>query len=207
MSFSATHPFTNINLSDVSIWEVHSICAVVKSYIRNLEEPVYTSACYENLITLSQEKDDSKRIFGYRKLHETLDDAHRATLVYIMNHLRRVADHAIENKMQIKNIAIVFGPTLISPGGESTMASLGDMKHQCKIVEDLVRFHGEIFPRQEVTTNGNGGNEMSLNSESKTNSTPTASMYSTDTDSDDLHFGLASLNAVSVDDPVVQPSV
>ena len=41
--------------------------------------------------------------------------AHRSTLSLLLRHLIRVTEFADHNRMQIPNLAIVFGPTLMWP--------------------------------------------------------------------------------------------
>jgi hypothetical protein len=45
----------------------------------------------------------------------SLPQAHRATLAYLLRHLIRVTELKETNRMQIPNLAIVFGPTLMWP--------------------------------------------------------------------------------------------
>jgi hypothetical protein len=43
-------------------------------------------------------------------------------------------------------LAIVFGPTLIRPGDDSTVTMVTDMSHQCRIVETLIDKVDFFFP-------------------------------------------------------------
>ena len=40
--------------------------------------------------------------------------------------------------MEVRNLAIVFGPTVIRTGDDSMMAMVKDMSDQCRIVETLI---------------------------------------------------------------------
>ena len=40
--------------------------------------------------------------------------------------------------MDVRNLAIVFGPTIIRTGDDSMMAMVKDMSDQCRIVETLI---------------------------------------------------------------------
>lgn len=40
--------------------------------------------------------------------------------------------------MEVRNLAIVFGPTIIRTGDDSMMAMVKDMSDQCRIVETLI---------------------------------------------------------------------
>lgn len=41
-------------------------------------------------------------------------------------------------QMEVRNLAIVFGPTIIRTGDDSMMAMVKDMSDQCRIVETLI---------------------------------------------------------------------
>lgn len=40
--------------------------------------------------------------------------------------------------MEVRNLAIVFGPTVIRTGDDSMAAMVKDMSDQCRIVETLI---------------------------------------------------------------------
>ena len=48
--------------------------------------------------------------------------------------------------MEARNLAIVFGPTLIRPGDDNTVTMVTDMSHQCRIVETLIDKTDHFFP-------------------------------------------------------------
>ena len=50
------------------------------------------------------------------------------------------------NKMEARILVIVFGPTLICPGDDSTVTMVTDMSHQCRIVETLIDKVDFSFP-------------------------------------------------------------
>ena len=78
----------------------------------------------------------------------TMPTAHRATLTALLRHLLRVVEQKEHNRMQIPNLAIVFGPTLMWPppsansGGNAILQSQQnlalDMMQQNVIVETLL---------------------------------------------------------------------
>jgi hypothetical protein len=53
----------------------------------------------------------------------------------------RVAEHSNFNKMSVRNLAVVFGPTLMrSRQDDVTQSSL-----QCSVIEILISFYDRIF--------------------------------------------------------------
>lgn len=55
-----------------------------------------------------------------------------------MRHLSRVSRNCHLNLMEPKNLAIIFGPSVVRTSNETLETVVKDMKHQCRIVEALV---------------------------------------------------------------------
>ncbi len=71
-----------------------------------------------------------------------------------MGHLDRVKSCEHLNQMSASNLAIVFGPTLLSPpptgyedgaGGVGNGIQIHDMSFQCRAVETILDKYREIF--------------------------------------------------------------
>lgn len=60
------------------------------------------------------------------------------TLKHLMRHLCRVSHNCHLNLMEPKNLAIIFGPSVVRTCNETLETVVKDMKHQCRIVEALV---------------------------------------------------------------------
>ncbi len=66
-----------------------------------------------------------------------LPDHNFETLKYLLFHLKKVVANSAMNKMEARNLAIVFGPTLVRYG-DDMVTMVTDMSHQCRIVESLL---------------------------------------------------------------------
>ena len=64
--------------------------------------------------------------------------SHRETLQAMVQHLCKVAENSDTNKMDLRNLAIVFGPTLVRTSDDNMLSMINDMSHQCKIVESIL---------------------------------------------------------------------
>lgn len=53
-------------------------------------------------------------------------------------HLKKIVQHSGVNKMEARNLAIVFGPTLVRSADDNMVTMVTDMSHQCRIVESLI---------------------------------------------------------------------
>lgn len=76
--------------------------------------------------------------------------------------LYRVIDNSKENRMQVHNIAIVFGPTLIWPEKETPNLA-ANMIYQSRIVEFLLLEFKHIFKSWSVTNPNVGHASCVLN--------------------------------------------
>ncbi|TPX46557.1 hypothetical protein SeLEV6574_g03173 [Synchytrium endobioticum] len=126
--------------------DVHVITGVIKSYLRDgvgmngRREPVCTYGLYSAFIRAAKMEEWRDKMISYQDLVHELPSANFATLKFICEHLSNVASHSSRNRMNIKNLAIIFGPTLLRPAPEEeTMAGMMfDMGSQCAVVEALV---------------------------------------------------------------------
>jgi hypothetical protein len=71
------------------------------------------------------------------QLHE-LPDHHFETLKFLLLHLKKVVEHSTANKMEARNLAIIFGPTLVRTADDNMVTMVNDMSHQCQIIEMLI---------------------------------------------------------------------
>lgn len=84
------------------------------------------------------------RILELKSLLERLPAHSYETLKHLMRHLFRVSQNCHLNLMEPKNLAIIFGPSVVRTSNETLETVVKDMKHQCRIVEALVS-HVRIF--------------------------------------------------------------
>eukprot|EP00042_Codosiga_hollandica_P044621 m.444260 g.444260 ORF g.444260 m.444260 type:complete len:1322 (+) comp56833_c0_seq2:91-4056(+) len=139
-----------VNLQDEQTWsDGNAICGVLKMYIRGLPEPVLTTHLYNEFIDIGRSKNKMDRVGAIKALVHSLPITHYNTLEFLIRHLVRVMQHSATNKMEVKNLAIVFGPTLVSCSSMDPMALMHDMAHQCSAVELLILNADEIFTREQ----------------------------------------------------------
>jgi len=94
--------------------EITIITSVLKQYFRELPEAVIPPDVYSKLSELiSGNEDKELNIEEIKKCIETLETSHYCTLKFIVKHLIKVSQYSDVNLMSIKNLSVVFGPTLI----------------------------------------------------------------------------------------------
>ncbi|XP_014241520.1 rho GTPase-activating protein 21-A isoform X8 [Cimex lectularius] len=142
--------------------DVNVISSLLKLFFRKLPDCLLTTELYPNFIKADKIEDPKMRIVSIRKLVHELPDHHHHTLKHLMMHLKLVVEHSIINKMEARNLAIVFGPTLVRAADDNMVTMVTDMSHQCRIVETLIQhadwcFGDESLDRlrlQEAHDNG-----------------------------------------------------
>ncbi|XP_055370829.1 serine-rich adhesin for platelets isoform X2 [Condylostylus longicornis] len=103
--------------------DIHSVTGILKSYLRELPEALFTDLLYPKLFeTFNQYSggSDAVRMQALMGVFEQLPQANKASILHILDHLIRVHQQEGENKMSLHNLAMVFGPTLLRPGQTQT---------------------------------------------------------------------------------------
>ncbi|XP_076441002.1 rho GTPase-activating protein 100F-like, partial [Babylonia areolata] len=105
-----------VDLSPENVSDIHVVTGVLKDYLRELPEPLFTNALYQMLldalsVRLPSDPEGSAKLM--LSILECLPTANQDTMALILNHLRRVSAHTEKNKMTIDNLAICFGPVLL----------------------------------------------------------------------------------------------
>uniref|UniRef100_A0A8C6P448 BCR activator of RhoGEF and GTPase n=1 Tax=Nothobranchius furzeri TaxID=105023 RepID=A0A8C6P448_NOTFU len=105
------------NNKDVSVMmsemDVNAIAGTLKLYFRELPEPLFTDELYPNFagaLTDSVAKESCML-----NLLLSLPEPNLVTFLFLLDHLKRVAEKESVNKMSLHNLATVFGPTLLRP--------------------------------------------------------------------------------------------
>lgn len=120
--------------------DIHVVSSLLKSFFRKMPDSLLTTALYPEFIEADKIKDPYLRMETIKSLVKRLPDHHYHTLKHLMFHLQKIVDNCEVNRMAHKNLAIVFGPTIVRAGQESMETMVNDMTHQCKIVESLLSY-------------------------------------------------------------------
>uniref|UniRef100_A0A3B3RWJ8 BCR activator of RhoGEF and GTPase n=1 Tax=Paramormyrops kingsleyae TaxID=1676925 RepID=A0A3B3RWJ8_9TELE len=107
------------NNKDVSVMmsemDVNAIAGTLKLYFRELPEPLFTDELYPNFAGGIALSDSVAKESCMLNLLLSLPEPNLVTFLFLLDHLKRVAENEIINKMSLHNLATVFGPTLLRP--------------------------------------------------------------------------------------------
>eukprot|EP00117_Sycon_ciliatum_P015214 scpid13209/ scgid15155/ Rho GTPase-activating protein 21-B; Rho-type GTPase-activating protein 21-B; XrGAP len=137
---------SEMDLNDGNKLDISVISSTVKQYFRQLPDSLLTFEGYHSMVRACRITDPEERLNQLQQLVGNLPAVNFNTLHYLIRHLRRISANSGENKMEIKNLAIVFGPTLVRAANDDTHLMVTDMGEQCRIVEALLSNVDVFFP-------------------------------------------------------------
>ncbi|XP_051523399.1 rho GTPase-activating protein 23 isoform X6 [Myxocyprinus asiaticus] len=135
----------DINTAEERWQDLNVISSLLKSFLRKLPEPLFTDEKYNDFIDANRLEEAGDRLKTMRKLIRELPDHYFHTLKFLIGHLKTVADHSEKNKMEPRNLALVFGPTLVRTSEDNMTDMVTHMPDRYKIVETLILHHMWFF--------------------------------------------------------------
>uniref|UniRef100_A0A8D0EBL7 Rho GTPase-activating protein 44 n=1 Tax=Salvator merianae TaxID=96440 RepID=A0A8D0EBL7_SALMN len=157
----------------------HAIAGALKSYLRELPEPLMTFELYEEWIQASNIQDQDKRLQALWNALEKLPKANYNNLRYLIKFLANLTEYQDANKMTPSNIAIVLGPNLLWPQTEGNITEMmATVSLQIvAIIEPLIQHADWFFPGDiEFNLTGNYGSPVHVNHNANYNSMPSPDM-------------------------------
>ncbi len=130
-----------------SVDDVHVLTGSLKLFFRELKEPLIPWEIVGKLLLAANHQSKKAKLKQIKECVNSMPAAHRSTLAALLKHLVKVTAFKDRNRMQIPNLAIVFGPTLMWPPAHLVSVNLAlDMMQQNIIVEALLNNVNHIFP-------------------------------------------------------------
>ncbi|XP_053989147.1 rho GTPase-activating protein 100F isoform X1 [Hylaeus anthracinus] len=104
----------SVNLSPDNVPDINVITGVLKDYLRELPEPLFTKCLYQMMVDAltvcipDDPQGNAKLMFS---ILNCLPKVNRCTLIYLLDHLAMVVSQC--NKMSPASLAVCFGPVLM----------------------------------------------------------------------------------------------
>ncbi|XP_043959040.1 rho GTPase-activating protein 17a isoform X3 [Gambusia affinis] len=135
----------------------HAVAGALKSYLRELPDPLMTSQLYDEWIQASSVSDPDKRLQALWLVCDKLPKNNRNNLRYLVKFLARLAQDSETNKMTPSNMAIVLGPNLLWAKTEGSLAEMAAATsvHVVAIIEPIIQ-HADWFFPEDVEFNVSG---------------------------------------------------
>ncbi|XP_075996487.1 rho GTPase-activating protein 21a isoform X2 [Genypterus blacodes] len=138
----------DIDIQDDKWRDLNVISSLLKSFFRKLPEPLFTNDRYADFIEANRVENPVERLKVLKRLLHELPDHHYETLKFLSAHLKAVADNSEKNKMEPRNLAIVFGPTLVRTTEDNMTHMVTHMPDQYRIVETLIQHYDWFFTEE-----------------------------------------------------------
>ncbi|XP_072550485.1 rho GTPase-activating protein 44 isoform X5 [Salminus brasiliensis] len=161
----------------------HAIAGALKSYLRELPEPLMTSELYEEWIQASNVPDMDKRLQALLTACEKLPADNLNNFRYLIKFLAKLTEYQDANKMTPGNIAIVLGPNLLWSHSEANMTEMMTTVSLqiVGIIEPIIQHADWFFPGDiEFNLTGSYGSPMHTNHNSNYSSMPSPDMDQSD---------------------------
>ncbi|XP_038846178.1 rho GTPase-activating protein 44-like [Salvelinus namaycush] len=161
----------------------HAIAGALKSYLRELPEPLMTFELYDEWIQASNIQDQDKRLQALLIACEKLPLANGNNFKYLIKFLAKLDDYQDENKMTPGNIAIVLGPNLLwtTQEGNITEMMTTVSLQIVGIIEPIIQHADWFFPGEiEFNVTGNYGSPVHTNHNANYSSMPSPDMDHSD---------------------------
>ncbi|KZP00770.1 RhoGAP-domain-containing protein [Calocera viscosa TUFC12733] len=134
--------------------DVYTICSLLKLYLRELPEPVFRYPLADRLqYSEKREEHISNNLLILRSKLRRLPAVHQVTARVLVEHLAKVASRSSQNKMDAKNLSLIFGPVIF---GEDEIPKNGDVLSvgvaKDTLMEDLITFAPLVFSEQTTSS-------------------------------------------------------
>ncbi|XP_059804722.1 rho GTPase-activating protein 44-like isoform X6 [Hypanus sabinus] len=153
----------------------HAVAGALKSYLRELPEPLMTFELYDEWIQASNIQDQEKRLQALWNACEKLPKANYNNFRYLIKFLAKLTEYQDANKMTPGNMAIVLGPNLLWTANEGSMTELMTTVsiQIVGIIEPIIQHADWFFPGDiEFNVTGSYGSPLHTNHNANYNSMP-----------------------------------
>lgn len=123
--------------------DIASVTSILKLYFRELPVPLLTFTLYPKLIQAVSINDAKEKSDKFFELLSQLPQVNYDTLELTIKHLHSVQENHTDNLMTTKNLAMVFGPTLMRD--EDGSRELADMSYKNAVIEYLITHAHSLF--------------------------------------------------------------
>ncbi|KAA8576600.1 hypothetical protein EYC84_006698 [Monilinia fructicola] len=106
----------DVNLvTDDQYYDIHAVASLLKLYLRELPTTILTRELHLEFIAVTELHDINEKISALNGLVHRLPRANNILLRYLAGFLINIINHSDTNKMTVRNVGIVFSPTLNIP--------------------------------------------------------------------------------------------
>ncbi|KAF9879714.1 RhoGAP domain-containing protein [Colletotrichum karsti] len=106
----------DVNLvTDETYYDIHAVASLLKLYLRELPTTILTRDLHLEFLAVTEMSGLKEKIYALSELVQRLPQANATLLKYLIAFLIKIINNADMNKMTVRNVGIVFSPTLNIP--------------------------------------------------------------------------------------------
>ncbi|XP_019736074.1 SLIT-ROBO Rho GTPase-activating protein 2 isoform X4 [Hippocampus comes] len=125
--------------------DMDSIAGVLKLYFRGLDQALFPKEVFHDLISCVSMESLQERAVHIKKGLQSLPSQTLIIMRYLFAFLNHLSQYSEDNMMDPYNLAICFGPTLMSvPEGHDQVSC---QAHVNELIKTIIIHHDTIFPR------------------------------------------------------------
>uniref|UniRef100_T1IH04 Rho-GAP domain-containing protein n=1 Tax=Strigamia maritima TaxID=126957 RepID=T1IH04_STRMM len=124
----------------------HSVASALKSYLRNLPNPLLTHELYSEWMQATRITDIDARLQALWVVLRKLPEPYMANLRYLIKFLSHLAANHEVNKMSSQNIALVMGPNLLWAPDDAAIMNMTMANAFSTIADHLITQADWFFP-------------------------------------------------------------
>ncbi|CAK7205903.1 Rho GTPase activating protein [Sporothrix eucalyptigena] len=102
-------------LADTTYHDIHAVASLLKMYLRELPTTILTPKLHMQFLSVTEMANQEEKLSALAELSTYLPQANATLLKYLIAFLIRIINNADRNKMTVRNVGIVFSPTLNIP--------------------------------------------------------------------------------------------
>uniref|UniRef100_A0AAQ4QNG5 SLIT-ROBO Rho GTPase-activating protein 2 n=1 Tax=Gasterosteus aculeatus aculeatus TaxID=481459 RepID=A0AAQ4QNG5_GASAC len=125
--------------------DMDSIAGVLKLYFRGLDHALFPKEVFHDLISCVSMESLQERAVHIKKVLQSLLSKTLIIMRYLFGFLNHLSQYSDDNMMDPYNLAICFGPTLMSvPEGNDQVSC---QAHVNELIKTIIIHHDTIFPK------------------------------------------------------------
>uniref|UniRef100_A0A8C8LW48 Rho GTPase-activating protein 1 n=1 Tax=Oncorhynchus tshawytscha TaxID=74940 RepID=A0A8C8LW48_ONCTS len=122
--------------------DVHLAAVILKTFLRELPEPLLTYQLYNDIVNFHN-VDSSAKVTAIQNMLAMLPEENYTSLKFLIEFLVQVSAQSEINKMNNTNLAVVFGPNLLwGQDAAMTLSAIGPINNFTRTLLDQ---HYEVF--------------------------------------------------------------
>ena len=102
-------------LADENYHDIHAVASLLKMYLRELPTTILTRDLHMEFLSVTEMVNQREKLAALNELAQRLPQANATLLKYLIAFLIKIINHSDMNKMTVRNVGIVFSPTLNIP--------------------------------------------------------------------------------------------